>query len=421
MTYPTVALRRLARIVNGGTPAPEDENWGGQIAWATPVDLGESVGGVIESTARTLTERGALVGSAVVPPDSILLSTRAPIGYVARSKVHIAFNQGCKALIPRDGMDSSFLYFAILNATEELQSLGQGSTFSELSGGSLASVEIPVPLVEAQRQIADYLDVQTAKIDALIEKQEQLIELLAERRQAVISHAVTKGLDPNAPMRDSGVPWLGSVPGAWTLTKVKRGYAVTLGKMLDAGRTVQIEDELLPYIRAANIQETGLDLEDVNTMPFSKREQTNFDLREADLLVVEGGAVGVNVVLHRDMPGWCFQKTVNRVRAFRGNSTKFLGYFLDMVRKNSVIDILSNRSTIAHFTAEKLNALDIAIPSIEVQLAIVAYLDRETAQIDALSAKAREMIEVLGERRQALISAAVTGKIDVRTASGVAS
>lgn len=284
----------------------------------------------------------------------------------------------------------------------------------QMSRATLMEWPVLLPPIEEQQQIADFLDAQTAKIDALIGKQAQLIETLAERRQAVISHAATKGLDPKTPMKDSGVAWLGKVPSAWSVRQVKYAYDVTLGKMLDAGRAEKQGDEALPYIRAANIQERGLDLRAINAMPFTPSERVALSLKKRDLLVVEGGAVGVCVLLKDDMPGWSFQKTVNRVRARAENSTAFLAYFLDAIRGSGVIDMFCNKSTISHFTAEKLNAVEVALPPVNEQARISEYLDNETSRIDSLSAKAREMINVLKERRLALISAAVTGKIDVR-------
>jgi type I restriction enzyme S subunit len=325
-------------------------------------------------------------------------------------------NSGIFLVRPGDDYISSFLYWVLNSAvfSEFVDLTSSGSTIQHLYQNVFERFTFAYPSVEYQREIVAYLDAHTAKIDLLIGKQEQLIETLEERRQAVISQAVTKGLDPNAPVKDTGVEWLGFVPNSWAVRQVKTYFDVTLGKMLDAGRTERPGDQVLPYVRAGNIREHALDLTDVNSMAFTPREVNLLSLKQADLLVVEGGAVGVAVLLEEDMPGWSFQKTVNRVRARGFHSTAFLGYFLDAIRFGGVIDMLCNKSTIAHFTAEKLNKVEIAMPPVGQQASIVDFLDRETGQLEALSAKARQMIAVLKERRQALISAAVTGKIDVR-------
>ncbi|MGV9948806.1 restriction endonuclease subunit S [Rhodococcus aetherivorans] len=189
------------------------------------------------------------------------------------------------------------------------------------------------------------------------------------------------------------------------LVPIGAAYSVTLGKMLDAGKTVDASHKVLPYIRAANIQDGGLRLEDVNEMPFSEDEAARLDLRRGDLLVVEGGAVGTTTVLDHDMPDWSFQKTVNRVRPYSDWSTRYLGYVLRAYRDAGVINLVCNGSTIPHLTAEKLRALRIPSASPDKQRAMADYLDRETARIDTLLEEQQRLIEVLRERREVIIDA----------------
>ena len=149
-------------------------------------------------------------------------------------------------------------------------------------------------------------------------------------------------------------------------------------------------------------------------MPFSDAEAAHLNLLKGDLLVVEGGAVGTNVLLLDDMHGWSFQKTVNRVRPLIDWSSGWLGYVLQAYRDIGVLDIVCNKSTIPHLTAEKLRAM--RVPSVDPaeQVRVEAILDRETAKIDVLIAETQRFIELSQERRSALITAAVTGQIDVR-------
>lgn len=184
-------------------------------------------------------------------------------------------------------------------------------------------------------------------------------------------------------------------------------YSVTLGKMLDAGKAVDDSYTVLPYIRAANIQDDGLRLTDVNEMPFSESEAARLDLRRGDLLVVEGGAVGTNTVLDQDMPGWSFQKTVNRVRPIGDWSTRYLGYVLRAYRDAGIIDLVCNGSTISHLTAEKLRALRIPSARPGEQYAIADYLDRETARIDTIIEEQQRLIEMLRDRRWAVVERGV--------------
>ncbi|MCV7043060.1 hypothetical protein BST36_29840 [Mycolicibacterium moriokaense] len=185
--------------------------------------------------------------------------------------------------------------------------------------------------------------------------------------------------------------------------------------MLDAGREADPSARELPYIRAGNIQDTGLDLSSVNTMPFTECEAATLNLRRGDVLVVEGGAVGTCVVLDSDLPGWSFQKTVNRVRPVGDSSSQYLAYVLRAYRDAGIIDIVCNKSTIPHLTAEKLRALRIPSWAPGVQRAIADYLDRVTGRIDMLIAEQQKLIKLLGERRQALIEKRVACGLDDRT------
>jgi len=275
------------------------------------------------------------------------------------------------------------------------------------------SFQIGLPSVAEQYGIVDFLDRETVKIDALIGKQEQLIATLREDRAATITQAVTKGLDPNAEMKDSGASWIGEVPRHWSVAKVKHGFSVTLGKMYQ-GEMQSADDVQLPHLKAGSVTATGLSLDEPMMCWFSQSEIRSLTLQKGDVLVVEGGAIGRCVVLDRDLDGWGFQKSLNRVRALRGDNPNFLAYLIEVATLCGHVSILCGKATIPHFTAEKVEALEWPHPSVDEQLAIVEYLDKRCTRIDALIAKSSEMIEVLREYRSALITDAVTGKIDVR-------
>lgn len=186
----------------------------------------------------------------------------------------------------------------------------------------------------------------------------------------------------------------------WTVQPVGRRFSVVLGKMLDSGRAARADDIVLPYLRAANVQDFGLALESVNEMPFTAAERLTLDLRADDLLLVEGGAVGTGHVLDRDLPGWSFQKTLNRVRANTvSGRTRYLAYVLRDLRDRGVVEVLCNKSTIPHLTAEKVLALRVPVPPSFEQDRIVNYLDRETARIDELIAEQETLLESLDARR----------------------
>ncbi|MDE0268327.1 MAG: restriction endonuclease subunit S [Acidimicrobiaceae bacterium] len=197
-------------IVNGGTPASGvAEYWDGDTVWITPDDLGRNSGNWINESRRTITNKGVQNSSAQTNPvGSIILSTRAPIGHIAITAVPAATNQGCRTLVPHPKTDSCFSYYALLSSRPVIQSLGKGSTFTELASTELGSHPIPHPPLDEQRAIAEFLDRETGKIDKLCSRVEIAIERLLEYRAALITAAVTGKID----VRDS-VETAARVPG----------------------------------------------------------------------------------------------------------------------------------------------------------------------------------------------------------------
>ena len=207
--------------------------------------------------------------------------------------------------------------------------------------------------------------------------------------------------------KESGLTWLGKVPSTWTVTAMKHGYDIKLGKMLQPEQKGD-KDELAAYIRAANIQWQGVETSDIKLMWFSPSERLDLILKKEDLLVSEGGDVGRACLWRNELSNCYFQNSVNRARSKPGNSTRFAKYWLSTLKDKGFIDVICNKSTIAHYTAEKLSATPVLLPSHSEQLAIATFLDRETAKIDNLIVEQERLIELLQEKRQAVISHAVT-------------
>ena len=274
---------------------------------------------------------------------------------------------------------------------------------------------IAFPNPDEQTTIATFLDHETAKIDALMADQRTLIDLLKEKRQAVISHAVTKGLNPDAPLKESGVEWLGDVPEHWTVVPVAYRYEVQLGKMLDTSRTTG--EHLRPYLRVYDVQWGAINIDDLPTMDFDKGDRMKFSLVSGDLLVNEGGSyVGRSAIWNGELEECYYQKALHRLRPYsiERDSTEFFSYVMWFATTLGVFVAGGNQTTIDHLTAESFRRYRFAFPPLPEQLAIVALLNTETAKIKTLTAEAEQAITLLQERRTALISAAVTGKIDVR-------
>lgn len=309
--------------------------------------------------------------------------------------------------------------FRAYDVTKVFYSMGGGLRQS-MKFADMKRLPTLLPPLPEQTRIADFLDRETAKIDALVAEQERLMALLKEKRQAVVSHAVTKGLNPKAPMKPSGIEWLGDVPAHWAVAPVSYRYSVQLGKMLDS---VKITGEhLRPYLRVFDVQWGEINTEGLPQMDFDEEAREKFRLLSGDLLINEGGSYPGRAAIWLGKIHECYyQKALHRIRPHRPNqdTTRFFYYVMCWATNQGVFTAGGNEATIEHLPADKLRRYRFPFPAIKEQLEISEFLDNELAKFDALTAEAQRAVELLQERRTALISAAVTGQIDVR--NGVAS
>ncbi len=278
---------------------------------------------------------------------------------------------------------------------------------------SFLDLPLLLPTEDEQNKIALFLDRKTALIDSLIEKKKRKIELLEEQKASLISHVVTKGLYPDAEMKDSEVEWIGDIPRHWTKTKLKHISAIELGKMLDSKRSPKPEAVELPYLRNLNVQDRFIELDDLKKTFFTPSEICNYLLKDGDLLVTEGGDVGRTARWQNEREGMMYQKSLNRVRLTTDNSSYFEYLLSSFYSKNIYLGLVDTTS-IPHFTKEKLGRLEVIVPPSNEQDEIEEYLDSETQYLDCEIDKSGKSILLLQEYRRSLISEAVTGKIDVR-------
>jgi type I restriction enzyme S subunit len=193
----------------------------------------------------------------------------------------------------------------------------------------------------------------------------------------------------------------------WTPAKFKIAADVQLGKMLQP-KQVRLDDTYEKYLRAANISWSGVKLSDVQEMWISPFEKIKYNLKAGDVLVSEGGDVGRSSYLSEDLPHIYFQNAINRVRPSKENDGRFLYYWMYVVKQSGWLEILCNRATIAHFTAEKLRETEVILPPLAIQRKISEYLDRETARIDTLISEKESLLQLLEEKRASIISHTVT-------------
>lgn len=208
-------------------------------------------------------------------------------------------------------------------------------------------------------------------------------------------------------MKDSGIEWIGEIPEGWEVSKVSYFYEVQLGKMLQPQKKSETDTEE-KYLCAANVGKNSLSLDTLKTMWFSQTEKHQFDLKEGDLLVVEGGDVASCAVIETPVRNLFFQNALHRVRPLHNESVAFLRYWLMTAKSYGYIDLICNKATIAHFSKEKFIALPILVIPQDIQSKIVSFLDLECKQIDDLLSKSRSSIEEYKKLKQAVITQAVT-------------
>ena len=272
------------------------------------------------------------------------------------------------------------------------------------------------PSFEEQDQIAAFLDHETAKIDALIEKQQRLIELLKEKRQAVISHAVTKGLNLNAPMKDSEVEWLGEVPAHWVVRRLKHSATlqsgIPKGKDLTGKMTIEA-----PMLRVANVQDGYLDLSEVHSIQIEPSELERYSLEYGDVLMNEGGdndKLGRGTVWKAEITPCIHQNHVFAIRPIEIEPE-----WLDLVIRASYAKyhfyrVAKQSTNLASISSTNIKETPLVIPPMQERKQISLHINQQLEKFDLLEKNSNLQIELLKERRTALISAAVTGKIDVR-------
>jgi len=311
----------------------------------------------------------------------------------------------------RAGASGRFAYYLALTIPFDYYSTN--TALPSMTKGNLSSHVVSKPPLVEQVQIAAFLDRETAKIDALVAEQERLIELLKEKRQAVISHAVTKGLDPNAPMKDSGVEWLGEIPAHWALRRLKHVSSfITVGIVVNPSSF--IAESGLPFIYGGDIREGAIDGMNARRIsPSASEENPKTRLNAGDLLTVRVGAPGVTAVVPPDCAGGnCASVMLMRRGDFNSH---WLCYVMNTRVVRFQVEVVQYGAAQEQFNISHAVNFWVPMPPTRAeQSEIVEYLEREAAKLDILTAAAQHAIDLLHERRTALISVAVTGQIDVR-------
>ena len=357
------------------------------------------VEGIIGSQPLTFGQAPSRARRLVQAGDTIISTVRTylkAIAYIAVPLDNMVVSTGFAVLRPRAAIVPAFLGYVARSPyfLEVVVARSVGISYPAVNASDLVDIPMLLPPLAEQRAIAAFLDREAARIDALIAKQTALLALLAEKRQALISEAVTRGLDAAAPLKDSGVEWLGEVPAHWQVKALKkiaylhRGYDLTADERT-AGP--------FPVVTSAGAVDTHNQSKAPGPGVVMGRYGTT-----GDLFYIEHDFWPHNTALY--------------VHEFYGNLPRYIFYLLQILP----YEAHSGKAAVPGIDRNDLHVLLVCQPPLAEQQAIVAYIDAETAQLEALAAKATQAIALLREHRSALISAAVTGQIDVRAVVGAA-
>lgn len=298
----------------------------------------------------------------------------------------------------------------------ELSATGASSSMLNIGQSTILELDAPVPPLAEQIEIAAFLDRETAKIDALVAEQEKLIALLQEKRQAVISHAVTKGLDPNVVMKDSGVEWLGEVPVHWAVTPLGvLADQIQTGPFGSQLHSSDYIDDGTPVINPSNIQ-AGKLIPDLSCTVDSDivERLSQHKLKLGDIVFGRRGEMGRCAKVTYEAVGWlCGTGSLN-VRLSSQVTPSFVSTYLGTDYVRELLQLESVGSTMDNLNTQILAGVPVPTPPLQEQQLISQFLAGQTAKFDTLTTEAQRAIDRLQERRTVLISAAVTGQIDVR-------
>ncbi|MBM7073687.1 restriction endonuclease subunit S [Shewanella sp. 202IG2-18] len=418
-------INRLTIVKRGASPRPIDDpqyfDETGEYAWVRIADVTAS-DTYLKNTTQRLSPLGASL-SVKLEPNELFLSIAGTVGKPCINKIKACIHDGF-VYFPEFKENTKFLFY-IFAAGEAYKGLGKFGTQLNLNTETVGGIKIGIPCIEEQQKIANFLDHETAKIDTLIAKQEKLIGLLKEKRQAVISHAVTKGLNPQAPMIDSGVEWLGKVPEHWDITSLRR----FINKM-EQGKSPECDSSPAPIehwgvLKTSCVNNAKFDPTANKMLPPNIEPHSKYEVKGGDILMSRASGsinlIGSVAKVQNDVR----TKILLSDKVFRLYLTSLMNtdFFVHLMASNYVRTLVENAISGAegmanNITKSAIMDFTIPVPPVEEQKLVVAELEKQVNRFDILVAKAESVNTLIKERKTALISAAVTGKIDVRDWQG---
>lgn len=409
-------IKWITAVKRGASPRPIDDpqyfDETGEFAWVRIADVTAS-----ERYLEQTTEKLSVLGSSLSVkryPGDFFLSIAGSVGKPMITKIKCCIHDGF-VWFPDLKIDPEYLYYIFQTGLPYL-GLGKLGTQLNLNTDSVGGIEIPIPSGNEIDLIVPYLDHKTNQLDRLIAKKEKLIELLQEERTAIINHAVTKGLDPNVPLKDSGIEWLGEIPKHWGVKKLK--YVGQCQNGVSAG--AEYFGSGFPFVSYGDVyKNTELPLSVSGLAKSTDADRENFSVMEGDIFFTRTSEtieeIGLASTCMMTIENAIFAGFLIRFRPFKGMLEKEFSkyYFRCQIQRLFFVKEM-NLVTRASLSQELLKRLPVLLPSLEEQKRISDFLDRTMNKIDTTIFKTQQELELLKEYKTALISEVVTGKVDVR-------
>lgn len=421
--WEVVRNKTVCRLGTGHTPSRRvAEYWVNcEIPWFTLSDVHQIRGdkaNYVYDTKEKISELGLANSAAVkLPRGTVILSRTASVGHSAILGCDMATSQDFMAWTPGVKVTSEYLLMVLRSMRPEYDRIMCGSTHNTIYMPTLHAFRMPLPPLVEQAAIVRFLDYADRRIRRLVQAKRHLVELLEEQKRTLVERLVTRGLDPHARLKSSGVNWLGDVPNHWTVASLRFRYDQCLGKMVDAKKVTG--RHLVPYLRNVDVRWDSINTQDLPLIDIMPHELERFTVKVGDLLVCEGRHLGRCAFWEGQLEICGFQKALHRLRPLNPatDNPRFLFYCLYLAHIKDAFEASSTDNSIPHLTGEMLRAHKFPFPPLEEQTAITAYLDERFAVIKkAMTTVQAEILRVL-EFRTRLIADVVTGKLNVREAS----
>jgi type I restriction enzyme, S subunit len=406
-------IKYTSEVVTGNTPSKgnEDNYSDGTYLWIKPDGLNGFY--PTNDCKERISELGVLE-TRLVPPLSIFINGIGNIGRFGHSDFTVSTNQQLHSIIFGEKVNKRYGLYLISILTDEMNRNSEKVVISIYTKSKLENLELILPPFPEQEQIVKYLDEKTSQVDGLISITEKKIELLKQKRTSLINEVVTKGLNHDVELKDSGVEWIGEIPKHWEVKKI--GYVSRLLTGFPWKSDLFDFNDGLKIVRGENVSEGFLRWgERTRFWKLPVDNNSIYFLSENDIVVsMDGSKVGKNYVRIRkeDLPLLLHQRMC-RVRVSDICNSKFLTYFIGSEMFRYHIDISKTDPMIPHITEKDIYNFKFSLPPVPEQEQIVEYIDTHTTEIDKLVSIEKRRIETLKEYRQSLISEVVTGKIKV--------